>query len=349
MTAKKIFNIVSGNPSGALNISMTISNFLKNNGYNVTDIFRKYNNTSLENITVIKDKFILDYILSLSKLIRAFQPDLIMVHGYSTHIWTKLALAHSKMDVKLIHIEHNTEKYTILRRYLTKYLDKYTAKYICVSQTVAEHLKKQYINENKVSVIYNGIDIKKFSEIPKKTHDIFTVGMVARFAKQKDHLTLIKAVEHLIKNHNESINLILMGTGKTKNKCEDYVKKHDLHKNIFFTTGKFTDLIPEIDTFVLSTYYEGQPLVICEAMASHLPVISTDIASTRELIKNGSNGLLFPLEDYKKLAHLLMQLKYNKLNVTDLVTNAYSAICQRFITSQMLNNYLILVKKIINK
>ncbi|MBB5335924.1 glycosyltransferase family 4 protein [Pectinatus brassicae] len=347
MTAKKIFNIVSGNPSGALNVSMTISNFLKNNGYNVINIFRKYNNTSLENITVIKDKFILDYILSLSKLIRAFQPDLIMVHGYSTHIWTKFALAHSKMDVKLIHIEHNTEKYTILRRYLTKYLDKYTTKYICVSQTVAEHLKKQYINKNKVSVIYNGIEIKKFSEVPKKTHDIFTIGMVARFAKQKDHLTLIKAVEYLIKNHNETVNLILMGTGKTKSKCENYVNKHDLNNNVFFTTGKFTDLIPQIDTFVLSTHYEGQGLVACEAMASKCPVLFTDISVARELITDNYNGLLFPPEDYKSLAHCLLQIKHKKIDVDFLINNGYNTVCQKFAESQMLQSYLVLIQNLI--
>ena len=54
---KKILSIVSGNPSGSLNIAIDISNYLKTKGYEVIDIFRKYNNTDLKGIIVIKDKF----------------------------------------------------------------------------------------------------------------------------------------------------------------------------------------------------------------------------------------------------------------------------------------------------
>lgn len=45
---KKILSIVSGNPSGSLNIAIDISNYLKTRGYEVIDIFRKYNNTDLK-------------------------------------------------------------------------------------------------------------------------------------------------------------------------------------------------------------------------------------------------------------------------------------------------------------
>ena len=191
---KKILSIVSGNPSGSLNIAIDISNYLKTKGYEVIDIFRKYNNTDLKGIIVIKDKFTIDYILSLGEFIRHSKPDLIIVHGYSTHIWTKLALAYAKIPVKLIHVEHNTEKYTAFRRYLTQKLD--------------NHLMKQGIDKSKVEVIYNGIDIDSF-DLPKEKQDVFTVGMVARFSKQKDQMTLIQAVEYLVKEKQENNNIIL--------------------------------------------------------------------------------------------------------------------------------------------
>ena len=239
---KKILSIVSGNPSGSLNIAIDISNYLKTRGYEVIDIFRKYNNTDLKGIIVIKDKFTIDYILSLGEFIRHSKPDLIIVHGYSTHIWTKLALVYAKIPVKLIHVEHNTEKYTPFRRYLTRKLDKYTNKYICVSKGVANHLIKQGIDKSKVEIIYNGIDIQSF-DLPKEKHDIFTVGMVARFSKQKDQMTLIKAIEYLIKEKNEKINLLLMGIGKTRKKCEKYISEHNLNNNIKIIEGNFKDLI----------------------------------------------------------------------------------------------------------
>ena len=305
---KKILSIVSGNPSGSLNIAIDISNYLKTQGYEVIDIFRKYNNTDLKGIIVIKDRCTLDYIISLGKFIRNTKPDLIIVHGYSTHIWTKLALAYSKLNIKLIHVEHNTEKYTPFRRYLTQKLDKYTNKYICVSKGVANHLIKQGIDKSKVQVIYNGIDIKKF-DLPKEPHDIFTVGMVARFSKQKDQMTLIKAIEYLVKEKKEKINLLLMGVGKKKKKCEKYIIENNLNEHIKIIEGNFKDLIVKTDLFVLATHYEGLPLVLCEAMASHTPIIATNVPGVNEIIINNKTGLLVKENDVYDLANNILKMK----------------------------------------
>lgn len=319
---KKILSIVSGNPSGSLNIAIDISNYLKSKGYEVIDIFRKYNNTNLDGIIVIKDKCTIDYILSLGEFIRHSNPDMIIVHGYSTHIWTKLAVAYAKVPVKLIHVEHNTEKYTSFRRYLTQKLDKYTDKYICVSKGVANHLMKQGIDKSKVEVIYNGIDIESF-DLPKEKQDVFTVGMVARFSKQKDQMTLIQAVEYLVKEKQENINLVLMGVGKTRKKCEDYIIKHDLKNNIKIVEGNIKELITKLDVFVLATHYEGFGLVLCEAMAAKVPVISTSVVGVNdEVIFNHKNGLLVNDSDKIDLADKILQIKNNQELKNELVKNA---------------------------
>ena len=343
---KKILSIVSGNPSGSLNIAIDISNYLKTQGYEVIDIFRKYNNTDLKGIIVIKDRCTLDYIISLGKFIRDTKPDLILVHGYSTHIWTKLALAYSGLKIKLIHVEHNTEKYTPFRRYLTQKLDKYTDKYICVSQGVANHLIKQGIEKTKVQVIYNGIDIEKFN-LPKEPHDIFTAGMVARFSKQKDQMTLIKAVEYLIKEKQENIRLLLMGTGKTKAKFQKYIQEHDLEKHIKIMEGKFTDLIVKTDLFVLATHYEGLPLVLCEAMASHTPIIATNVPGVNEIILHNKTGLLVEENNINDLANAIIKMKNNTTLRTKFVQQSNDFINKYFNLQLMYNNYKEVVKQLL--
>lgn len=335
---KKILSIVSGNPSGSLNIAIDISNYLKTKGYEVIDIFRKYNNTDLKGIVVIKDKFTIDYILSLGEFIRHSKPDLIIVHGYSTHIWTKLALTYAKIPIKLIHVEHNTEKYTPFRRYLTRKLDKYTDKYICVSKGVANHLIKQGIDKSKVEVIYNGIDIQSF-DLPKEKHDIFTVGMVARFSKQKDQMTLIKAIEYLIKEKNEKINLLLMGIGKTRKKCEKYISEHNLDNNIKIIEGNFKDLIVKTDLFVLATHYEGFGLVLCEAIAAKTPVISTDVSGANEVVLNNKTGLLVEDNNVLDLTNNILKMKNNKELRESLSKEAYDFINKNFSLELMYRNY----------
>ena len=343
---KKILSIVSGNPSGSLNIAIDISNYLKTQGYEVIDIFRKYNNTDLKGIIVIKDRCTLDYIISLGKFIRNTKPDLIIVHGYSTHIWTKLALAYSKLNIKLIHVEHNTEKYTPFRRYLTQKLDKYTNKYICVSKGVANHLIKQGIDKSKVKVIYNGIDIKKF-DLPKEPHNIFTVGMVARFSKQKDQMTLIKAIEYLVKEKKEKINLLLMGVGKTRKKCEKYIIENNLNEHIKIIEGNFKDLIVKTDLFVLATHYEGLPLVLCEAMASHTPLIATNVTGVNEIIINNKTGLLVKENDVYDLANNILKMKKDLVLRKNFVHQSDIFINKNFNLQLMYNNYINKIKEMI--
>lgn len=343
---KKILSIVSGNPSGSLNIAIDISNYLKTQGYEVIDIFRKYNNTDLKGIIVIKDRCTLDYIISLGKFIRNTKPDLIIVHGYSTHIWTKLALAYSKLNIKLIHVEHNTEKYTPFRRYLTQKLDKYTNKYICVSKGVANHLIKQGIDKSKVQVIYNGIDIKKF-DLPKEPYNIFTVGMVARFSKQKDQMTLIKAIEYLVKEKKEQVNLLLMGIGKTRKKCEKYIIEHNLSEHIKIIEGNFKDLIVKTDLFVLATHYEGLPLVLCEAMASHTPIIATNVPGVNEIIINNKTGLLVKENDVYDLANNILKMKKDLVLRKNFVHQSDIFINKNFNLQLMYNNYINKIKEMI--
>lgn len=343
---KKILSIVSGNPSGSLNIAIDISNYLKTKGYEVIDIFRKYNNTDLKGIIVIKDKFTIDYILSLGEFIRHSKPDLIIVHGYSTHIWTKLALAYAKIPVKLIHVEHNTEKYTPFRRYLTRKLDKYTNKYICVSKGVANHLIKQGIDKSKVEVIYNGIDIQSF-DLPKEKHDIFTVGMVARFSKQKDQMTLIKAIEYLVKEKQENINLVLMGVGKTRKKCEQYIVEHNLSDNIKIIEGNIKEILPKLDVFVLATHYEGLPLVLCEAMASKTSIIATNVAGVNEIILDNKTGLLVEENNEFDLADNIIKLKEDITLRNLLVKEADKFIHKQFNLELMYKNYERRIKDII--
>ena len=207
---------------------------------------------------------------------------------------------------------------------------------------------KQGIDNTKVQVIYNGIDIEKFN-LPKEPHDVFTVGMVARFSKQKDQMTLIKAVEYLIKEKQENIRLLLMGTGKTKANCQKYIQKYDLENHIKIIDGKFADLIAKTDLFVLSTHYEGLPLVLCEAMASGTPVIGSNVIGVNEIIINQQNGILFKESNYKELAKYILDIKYNKINVQNLVTNGYTTVKEKFDYHKMRQSYLNIIKKLIGE
>ena len=344
---KKIFSIVSGSKSGALNIALEISTDLKKRGFNVKDIFRKYNKTDITDAVVLSDQCTIDYIFQLSQLIKKERPDLIIVHGYSTHIWTKIAVAISKVSVKLIHVEHNREKYSMVRSFLTKKLDKYTDKYICVSNGVAKHLEDQGVDSKKIIVIYNGIVIENFA-CNKEEQAKFTIGMVGRFSKQKDQLTLIKAIE-IIKKSNKNVKLILVGDGKTKEACIKYVNDGNLEEEVKFKSGQFKDVINCLDLFVLSTNYEGFGLVICEAMAANIPVIASNVIGVNEIIVDNENGFLVEKNNEIILADKIVFCLENRDCLAKIVEKANEYVKEKYPDKLMKEKYYDLVKSLIEE
>lgn len=343
----KVLNIVSGAPSGALNIAMTIARDLKSS-YDSSIVLRKYNRAGIKEALVVKDRFVLDFIWKLSGVLRKSNPDVVLVHGYSTHLWTKLAAAVAGKPV--IHVEHNVEKYTWLRRKILQWTDRYTKAYVCVSRGVARHLAEQGVDSDKIQVIYNGIQIEEFAKVEKTPHAVFTVGMTARFSRQKDHMTLIKAVEYLVKDRQADVRLILQGSGKQKQKCMDYVKHHALEDHIIFETGRLADLARKVDLFVLSTHYEGLPLVLAEAMAAGLPVISTNVPGVDEIIDDDVNGYLTPCGDWQTLAEKIStwQQRRDTEEGRQLVARGRQTVIERFDVDRMCREYRELVAKVIH-
>ena len=163
--------------------------------------------------------------------------------------------------------------------------------------------------------------------------------MVARFSKQKDQMTLIKAIEYLIKEKNEKINLLLMGVGKTRKKCEKYIIENNLNEHIKIIEGNFKDLIVKTDLFVLATHYEGFGLVLCEAMAAKTPVISTDVSGANEVVLNNKTGLLVEDNNILDLANNILKMKNDELLRNVFAEEAYSFINKNFSLELMYRNY----------
>ena len=135
-----------------------------------------------------------------------------------------------------------------------------------------------------------------------------------------------------------------MGTGKTKAKCQKYIQEHDLEKHIEIMEGKFTDLIVKTDLFVLATHYEGLPLVLCEAMASHTPIIATNVPGVNEIILHNKTGLLVEENNINDLANAIIKMKNNTTLRTKFVQQSNDFINKYFNLQLMYNNYIDVIK-----
>ena len=172
-----------------------------------------------------------------------------------------------------------------------------------------------YYSPKAENVLYNGVDTSKFFPIEKENNEFYTIGCIANFWKIKDHITLIIAVEQLVRS-GKRIKLMLIGSGLTFAFCKSYVIKNSLTDNIIFFPekehSKLNDFYNSIDLFVMPSYYEALGCVYLEAWATNTPFIAVKNQGISELIpENEFNNLLADEKSPKSLKEKIYG-EYNK-------------------------------------
>ncbi|WP_207949506.1 glycosyltransferase [Luteimonas aestuarii] len=249
-------------------------------------------------------------ILALVRVCREFQPDVLVAHGFSEHLWGRYAalLAHVP---RIVHVEHNTrERYTRWRLAQARWLARRTHRIVGCSEGVREALLAMGMPPGRTIAIPNGIRLEPFADaeahpLPARTPGIV---MVSRFSKQKDHATLLRAVA-LLRERGLRPPVVLAGGGKALHRrpLEKLALSLGLAGQVDFA-GVIRN-VPEVlvshRIAVLSTHYEGMPLALLEGMAAGCAAIGSAVPGVREVIEDGVDGLLVPESDPVALADAL--------------------------------------------
>jgi len=197
-------------------------------------------------------------------------------------------------------------------------------------------------------VLYNGFDIKR---VPKESkgelrnqlgiNDKFTVVMVASMGDNKDHSSIIRAADKILKINND-VQFYLVGDGPMKENYISWVSSLELDNNIIFT-GEINNIeqyLKASDLSVLmSTNAEGFPNVVLESLACATPVIASQDGGTKELICNGINGYLINKGDYENLSSIIEYLYKNKETLVKLSYNADKTVRSNFSLKIMIRNF----------
>lgn len=197
-------------------------------------------------------------------------------------------------------------------------------RFVFVSRNTWEHFAFG-VEPSRGVVVYDGIDgspaaldaedvvgVRRELGIAR---DAPLIGMVARVASQKDYPTLMRAAARVLADYPNA-RFLVVGDNSSDGNREHYTRVRSLLgecgvSDAFVFTGQRQDvprLLRALDVFVLSTHYEGLPLVILEAMSHGKPIVATDVDGIPELVTHEETGLLFPHEDDRQLADHLLDL-----------------------------------------
>lgn len=227
VASTRILHFVTGGFSGATQVAIDLSlAALHTPGVEVLLVLRRKRSTDEAKIEKLRQQGLQVKVVSnwmhaitvweLRKIIRSFKPDVVFAHGFSDHIWGRRA-AVAEGVAHIFHIEHNSrERYTSRRLKQAMDLMPYTEACIGVSEGVRTSLIERGFDPAKCIAIPNGIDLERFPESLLKPWDEreAAIIMASRFARQKDHATLIKAVS-ILKERGITPTLYLAGAGKS--------------------------------------------------------------------------------------------------------------------------------------
>ncbi|MBI9070957.1 MAG: glycosyltransferase [Melioribacteraceae bacterium] len=234
----------------------------------------------------------------------------------------------------------------IKNRFLNRVLLKNVTTHILANsektkQTILS-IKENFLNPDKITVIYNGIDLKNFEirksgETDFESRDII-IGNVGRMVYQKGQEYLIE-LGRILSEKKIPFKIIIAGDGSLKNRLEREVSKLGLEDKILFP-GFCKDVpsfMGSIDIFVLSSRWEGFGYVITEAMACRKPVIAFNLSSNPELVEDGKTGFLITPFNIILMADKIIELYKNKSEIERLGNNGRKKVESQFDSRIIMN------------
>ena len=255
--------------------------------------------------------------------------DIVHCHDYISAIYVYLSTKGVK--IKKVVTIHSQEK--SWRNNISLFIIKRFDKIVTVSRNQKLNFFENEIPWNNMKVIYNCYDTAKFGPLDYKKHikhdDVFRIVMVGNFYWQKDHKTLIEAV-NIVRNQGFKIELHLVG-GRNKvifEQNQKLIQKLNLLSIVCFHTDKRVDssFLSKFDLFVFSTKSERLPIAPLEAMACSLPVLVSDIAPNMELIRYGHDGFYFETANIIDCADKIMTIIKNPQNLQQKKEYGYSRV-----------------------
>jgi glycosyltransferase involved in cell wall biosynthesis len=221
---------------------------------------------------------------------------------------------------------------------------------IVVCRMVKEILAERGFREDRISVIYNGIDPAPYASPSEGTlraslrlaPDVKLVGMIANVRQSKGYDVLVRAAAEVC-GRFPSARFVAVGDVDEGLARPIRQLVADLSLDDKFVFAGFRADVPqvlsELDVFVLSSTSEGMPLAILEAMAGRKAIVATRCGGIPEVLEDGQSGLLVPPSDPAALARAIGDLLSDESKALRIGHNARARLTSRFTVDRMIERY----------
>jgi glycosyltransferase involved in cell wall biosynthesis len=283
--------------------------------------------------------------------------DILNSHGYKSNFYGFIA-SHSKIPI--VATNHNwltshwrLKIYCLLDSLWIRYFDRIVA----VSEGVKEQMLKYKIPNSKIRVIDNGVDISRFEGELESTaiirkelglcDETLIIGTVGSLTYEKGQRYLLQAAPAILRKYENAL-ILFVGDGPLREELKRESIRLGITDHVIFT-GYRKDvqrLLSIMNIFVLPSVIEGLPMVILEAMASHIPVIASRVGAIPKVI-DGNNGLLIEPGDVHCLQTAIIDLLNDDSKRKAIADAGYTTVRSRFSAENMSSKYFNLYQEVL--
>jgi len=296
-------------------------------------------------------------VLRIARWLRRHRIELVHTHNRMALIYG--APAARLAGARVVHTKHGNNPRGGTRLLAGNFAARFVSAFVAVSPETAEFARKRReVDERRLLVIPNGIELGRFHPVPAGRDrirrelaiagDAWVIGTVGRIATEKNHALLVNAMAPLL---GPATRLVIAGDGQLLPELRELVGKLGVGDFVHLLGARrdVPDILNALDTFVLSSDTEGLPLVIPEAMATGLPVISTRVGGVPSVLDEGQTGFLVAPGDGQALRDRAAQLRADPAASRACGARARAAAIARFSAERMQRDYIDLYTRVLDR
>jgi len=238
---------------------------------------------------------------------------------------------------------------------------------ICISQQLFDICKENQLDIDKLHRIPNGVDTKLFKPVAKAQKnrmrrelkipiDSWIVSFAGGIIKRKGIDLMLEAISNVVVHYPKLLFIVIgpaiVGSEQYLSRIKRIIDTKNLHNNVLFTGhlefNQARKYLQASDIYVHSSYAEGLPNSVMEAMACGLPCVAADIPPLRELITPNENGFLFSLKQVNEFQQKILQLLKDKTLLVKLGQKARKTIVEKYDIENVAEQYCGLFQKLLH-
>jgi sugar transferase (PEP-CTERM/EpsH1 system associated) len=301
--------------------------------------------------------------IAVWRLLKSIKPTILHTYNLSTIEYT-LAAFLAGVQVR-IHAEHGRDandpegknwKHNMLRRLLTPCVDAFVPVSHDLKEWLASVIK---VPARKNILINNGVDLERFTgkspfvgdESTSTATQPFVIGTVGRVQDVKNHMALLDAFSLLcerLPTKKPYLRLVIVGDGPLLSTLRAKVNALNMDEQVWFPgmRADIPELMKTFTVFAISSLAEGTPVVLLEAMATGLPIVSTKVGGIPDLVQNNVSGTLVPNGDVPALAAALKHYVENRDLLALHGAAGRKLVEEKYSVHAMVSNYAALYDKL---